>query len=246
MRPTLYLFRIIVAGESSCGAMLLPCLLWLLASALTSVAGQTLTSPDGACRRGWECKKERHCTPFLDQKDRLERLDYSYQQGGDEHTGRARQMLASKLRELVCNKAEEGVCCKEQLEIVNGVVVERAEDMPYIARLYLKTGYAEYSICGATLIAPKFLLSAKHCFTDFWDECIEPEDCYASFRNLRPDRNDHDPGEFRIPITEVYEKEGTSDLAVVELKIKVEEHEDYQRRPYHADQAGHKKSQNGG
>ena len=111
--------------------------------------------------------------------------------------------------------------------LVNGIVVERAEDMPYIARLYLKTGYAEYSICGATLIAPKFLLSAKHCFTDFWDECIEPEDCYASFRNLRPDRNDHDPGEFRIPITEVYEKEGTSDLAVVELKIKVEEHEDY-------------------
>ena len=39
--------------------------------------------------------------------------------------------------------------------------------------------------------------------------------------------NNHEPGQFSIPITEIYEHAGTSDLAVVELKHRVEEHEDY-------------------
>ena len=58
--------------------------------------------------------------------------------GGGGH----KKKLADELAELVCNKEEGGVCCKEQFEIVNGNVVERVEQMPYIVRLYLTTGFA--------------------------------------------------------------------------------------------------------
>ena len=137
------------------------------------------------------------------------------------------QKLSDKLKELVCNKAEDGVCCKEQLEVVNGNIVEKVEEMPYIVRLYLKTGYASSSICGASLIGRQFILSAKHCFTSFWKWCINPTDCTAHFRDLKPGRTNHERGEFYIPITDVFEKEGVSDLAVAKLKYKVEEHPDY-------------------
>ena len=110
--------------------MLILCLLWLV----TTVRGQHLASPDGACEEGWECRQERHCDPFLDQKDRLERLDKAYQQTGDEDIRAEHQKLLDKLKELVCNKEEKGVCCKKQLEIVNGNIVDRVEDMPYIVK----------------------------------------------------------------------------------------------------------------
>ena len=203
--------------------MLILFLLWLV----TTVRGQPLASPDGACEEGWECRQERHCTPFLDQKDRLERLEKAYQLVGDEYLEAEHQKLSDKLKELVCNKEEKGVCCKEQLEIVNGNIVERVEQMPYIVRLTLKESQSEYSICGASLIGSQYLLSAKHCFTKFWEWCIEPTDCLAYFRDLKPGRSNHERGEFFIPIVDVFEKAGVSDLAVVMLKHPVEEHKDY-------------------
>ena len=202
------------------------CLLWLV-TALSVTGGQPLPSPDGGCEQGWQCRKERHCNPYLDQKDRLQRLEKAYQQSGDEDIGAEQQKLSDKLKELVCNKAEAGVCCKEQLEIVNGNIVETVEEMPYIVRLRLKRGFLDYSICGASLIASQFLLSAKHCFTKFWDECIDEKDCLAYFRDLKPGRSNHERGEFSIAIVDLFEKEGVSDLAVVKLKHKVEEHPDY-------------------
>ena len=139
--------------------MLILCLLWLV----TTVRGQHLPSPDGVCEEGWECRQQRHCDPFLDQKDQLERLEKDYQQTGDEDVGAEHQKLLNKLKELVCNKEEKGGCCKENLEIVNGNIVERVEDMPYIVRLRIKTDYSSHGLCGASLIAPQYLLSAKHC-----------------------------------------------------------------------------------
>ena len=201
--------------------MLLLCLLWLA----TTVRGQPLASPDGACEEGWECRQERHCGPYLDQRDRLDRLEKTLQL--DEDIGAEHQKLSGKLKELVCNKEEKGVCCKEQLEIVNGNIVERVEQMPYIVRLTLKESQSEYSICGASLISPQYLLSAKHCFTKFLDWCIDETDCLAHFRDLKPGRSNHERGEFFIPIVDVFEKEGVSDLAVVMLKHPVEEHKDY-------------------
>ena len=129
---------------------------------MTAVTGQLLSSPDGGCEAGWECISERNCKPYLDGKDQLEHLRKAYQLEGDEDIGAEHQKLADKLKELVCNKEEKGVCCKEQLEIVNGNIVERVEQMPYIVRLTLKESQSEYSVCGASLIASQFLISAKH------------------------------------------------------------------------------------
>ena len=199
--------------------MIILCLLWLV----TTVTGQHLASPDGACEEGWECRQVRHCDPYLDQRDRLERLE---KLKGDGDNGVEYQKLSDKLKQLVCNKEEEGVCCKKQLEVVNGKIVEKVGDMPFIVRLKLKTGFSDYSQCGASLIASQFLLSARHCFDKFWHECTKETDCLAYFRDLNRGKRNHDLGEFSIPIVEVYPRT-YGDLAVVELKHPVEEHPDY-------------------
>ena len=200
------------------------CLLWLVAA---SVAGQPLESPDGRCEEGWQCRRERHCVPYLDQKDRLKRLETDFEREGDVQIGAEYRRLASILKQLVCNKAEAGVCCKESLEIANGNVVQRVEDMPYIVRLRIKTDFTDYGRCGASLVTSQLLLSAKHCFDTFWEWCIDETDCVAYFRDLKPGRGNHEEGEFFIPIAEWYDRGGIGDLAVVKLKHKVEDHKDY-------------------
>ena len=65
------------------------------------------------------------------------------------------------------------------------------------------------------------------CFETFYEWCIDPIDCVAYFRDLKPGRGNHELGEFYIPFVEVFNKAGISDLAVVKLKHRVEEHKDY-------------------
>ena len=175
-------------------------LLWWVGT----VSGQYLESPDGVCKEGWHCKKQRHCGPFLDRKDRVERLRKIYQEGEDEEVGAQFEKQLGRLEELVCNKAEQGVCCKQSFEVVNGNVVRNVEDFPYIARLSIKNGFASHSLCGASLISSQFLLSAKHCLTKFYDQCIDEKDCVAHFRDLIIGRANHERGQFYIPITEVF------------------------------------------
>ena len=93
-------------------------LVWLVTAG--SVAGQPLPSPDGVCKPGWQCKRERHCNPYLDQKDRLERLETDSEREGDIKIEAEYQRLSHVLKQLVCNKVEAGFCCKENVEIVNG------------------------------------------------------------------------------------------------------------------------------
>ena len=199
--------------------MLVLWLFWLV----TAVAGQPLTSPDGGCKAGWECRKEYNCRPYLELKDLVKRLKEASEK--DKDVGAEYQKQSDRLKELVCNVADEGVCCKKQLEIVNGNIVKRVQDMPFIVRLHLKTDVASWGTCGASLINNLFLLTAKHCLTKFTDSCTFDEDCTAHFRDLRPDH--HEQGEFSISIWEVYKADEKSDLAVVELKHPVEEHPDY-------------------
>ena len=40
-------------------------------------------------------------------------------------------------------------------------------------------------------------------------------------------RDNHEKGQFYIPIVDIFERPGRSDLAVVKLKHQIEEHEDY-------------------
>ena len=200
-------------------------LFWLSLLVLTS--SQRLDSPDGDCDPGFVCKSRTADCPHYQAKKA--RLDALRSKGGAEYKG-----VLEELRGLVCNKAKRGVCCRENLEVVNGDIVRDIGEMPFIARLSLKTGFGSSSICGASLIAPQYLLSAKHCFRKqrtipfFYDQCINERDCVAHFRDLRVSGfNSHDRGQFYIPIVDIFERSGHSDLVVVKLKHPVEEHEDY-------------------
>ena len=192
------------------------------------LSAQQLKSLDGLCAQGWRCKRQQQCRPFQDLRNRLKMLKDVYAQGRDESVRVQYENGLEEAKELVCNKARKGVCCKESFEVVNGNVVQKVEDVPYMARISIKTGFASYASCGASLISSQFLLTAKHCLTAFDDECIAEKDCVAHFRDLKTGRTNHEPGQFFIPITKVFYKEGIgSDLAVIKLKNKVEEHPEY-------------------
>ena len=182
------------------------------------VSGQYLESPDRVCKDGWHCRKQRHCGPFLDRKDRLKQLQAIYQEGGDEEVGAQFEKQLGRLKKLVCNKAEQGVCCKQSFEVVNGNIVRNVEDFPYIARLSLKNGFASSSRCGASLISAQYLLTAKHCVTKFYDECIADRDCVAWFRDLVTGRENHEKGQFKIPLVEAFYRSTLLFLSVV-IKI---------------------------
>ena len=192
--------------------------LYLFSLLLHLVAGQRLV---GDCSLGWDCKRREDCPAFQDKLLQLKRLS----SGSKEH-----QQLLTDLEGLVCNEAERGVCCERIFEVVNGNVVRSVDEMPYIARISLKTGFGSSSFCGASLIDSNHLLTAKHCLgseEQFYENCILEKDCVAHFRDLIPGRENFEEGQFTIPLVEASTRRGRSDLAVLKLKVPVEEHPEY-------------------
>ena len=100
-----------------------------------------------------------------------------------------------------------------------------------MARLAIKIGPGRYTFCGASLIEDNFLLTAKHCVQDFYNNCNTEKDCTAYFRDLIRGRTHHEEGEFTVPIVDAFIREGRSDLAVLQLKFPVQEHPDYHLGP---------------
>ena len=68
-------------------------------------------------------------------------------------------------------------------EIANGDIVEDPAELPFLCRMHLR-GSQKSHFCGATLIAPDFLVTAKHCVKDFYDLCLKVEHCYVACRDL--------------------------------------------------------------
>ena len=169
----------------------------------SATLGQRLESLDKKCDEGFSCKPIHLCPLYQEKIDQLTVLRIT---GGVEY-----ENLLSSFKQLICNQAENGICCEEKFEIVNGQVVRNVEEMPFIARIHLKTGPFTSSFCGATIIASQFLLTAKHCLTTFWDYCIEELDCVAHFRDLVRGRENHEKGQFYVPIVDIYERPGRSD-----------------------------------
>ena len=115
---------------------------------------------------------------------------------------------------------------EDNFELVNGDIVEDPAELPFFCRIQFRLR-GDNRLCGATLISPNFLVTAKHCIEGFYDDdvCTDIENCYVACRDLNRVR--HEKGEFRVNIKDVYEKSGMSDLAVIQLKEKVHEHKDY-------------------
>ena len=77
-------------------------------------------------------------------------------------------------------------------------------------------------ICDILQLCLRLLLTAKHCIAKyFYDWCVEESDCYAYFRDLVAGPANHERGQFTVPLIEMYEKEGRSDLAIVKLAFEV-------------------------
>ena len=198
-------------------------LLWLFASSVfgQQVEGQlfdfvkvksAMLLLAGACEDGWQCKQKANCPRYLQELGKLETLPSSSPE---------RDALALNLKHLECNEEAEGVCCRTEYEIVGGVRVNRVEDFPFIARIHIKTGFLEQAFCGASLIHSELLLTAKHCVAEFYDYCVYESDCYAVFRDLVRGHTHHEKGEFTVPLVDMFEKEGRSDLAIVKLAYAV-------------------------
>ena len=149
----------------------------------------------------------------MQEKAKLETLPFFSPQWGS---------LAKDLLGRKCSEEADGVCCRTKFEIVGGTVVEQVEDFPFVARIVFKTSFSTRGFCGASLIHPRLLLTAKHCVGPFfWEWCLDESDCYAYFRDLVPGRTNFEKGEFTIPLVDMFEREGTSDLAIVKLAFAV-------------------------
>ena len=83
-------------------------LAWLLI--VTSC--QRLESPDGECDKGFVCKNRANCSQFNEKRKQLDAL----RKGDSEY-----EAIFEELKAMVCNKADRGVCCKENFEIERSI-----------------------------------------------------------------------------------------------------------------------------
>ena len=127
-------------------------------------------------------------------------------------------------------RAATGTALLKKSKIVNGDIVVDPSELSFLCRMHLR-GWSKSHFCGATLVAPDFAVTAKHCVNginwDFYSLCVDVEDCYVACRDLS--RVGYDVGQFRVSILDAFWKDGPSDLAVIQLKEKVHEHKDYDK-----------------
>ena len=74
--------------------------------------GQRLESLDKKCDDGFSCKLIHLCPLYQEKIGQLTVLRIT---GGVEY-----ENLLSSFKQLICSQAENGICCEEKFEIVNG------------------------------------------------------------------------------------------------------------------------------
>ena len=140
--------------------------------------------------------------------------------------------------DYVCNPDDIYSDCSDNQPAaaeISGGKVAAQNSLPFIVRLHIQGTRGIEGTCGGSLIHPKYVLSALHCFRsefasdgsreyNFPDGCFRrgnPNNrCYATIRDHYV--NSLDPGEVRINIADIFPaSEGTSDLVVVELEREV-------------------------
>ena len=128
-------------------------------------SGLSLPTPSDSCDNGFICKSEEQCASFQNLKEILRRLNSAadFRNASTEY----QRNLTRQVEERICNQETKMVCCEESLELTNGNIVRSPEEIPFMARLTIKTGYADYAICGASLIDSQHMITAKHCLKTF-------------------------------------------------------------------------------
>ena len=185
---------------------------WWLAS--LAWAGR-VPSTDRQCPRDMECRNKLLCPAYQDSLAQLKSLT----NGSSEHTN-----LKKKLTDLICNRPARAVCCQKNYEVVGGTAITDVKEYPFLAYIHVRTRGGSLE-CGASLVNDQFLIGAKHCLPNFYERCVEPGQCFASFRKLNKVVNR--PGEFTIDLLDVIYAPGLSDLALIKLEIPVSQHPDY-------------------
>ena len=126
---------------------------YLLLLACARLEGQRLLR---ACLPTEECTLITQCPEVLDQYQETKKLPR-----GSERYDELLEILKTK----VCNKVTKKVCCRPVERKISGSVGPTdPNEFPFMVRLTIRGADGLIAHCGASLIAPKYLASAWHCF----------------------------------------------------------------------------------
>ena len=187
-----------------------------LAVLLVGVSSQAVPEIERECLGDLECRNKSSCPDYQLKLEKLQSLT----RGSTEYSN-----LFGQLSDLVCNKGEGAVCCRQNYELVGGTEVTRVEDFPFMAYIHIRVRSAGSVECGASLINDEFLATAWHCLRYFEESCFNDGQCFAYMRKLH--KKGYKKGEMKIDILEVFQGPGNSDLALVKLITPVSAHPDY-------------------
>ena len=170
------------------------------------------------CPPAEECRSRDQCHQFIQQYNIFKNLSRGSAEYGH---------LLNSLKEKVCDSETKKVCCKPVNREISGAIGPAdPNEFPFMVRLTVSGAEGLRAHCGASLIAPKYLATAWHCFyssdpdINFDRDCRNPGSCYASIGEHDISRTD--PGEQDIDIKAVFRPPSTEeDLAIVELKAAV-------------------------
>ena len=198
------------------------CLPYLLCLACLLVGGQKVRRQ---CPPPEECRLMAQCPHVFQQYNETKKLD--------KESAEYLQLL-KRLKEKVCDSVAKKVCCDPVTREISGAIGPTdPHEFPFMVRLTIWGAHGLKAHCGASLIAPKFLATAYHCFYNanpdiqFERDCVQPGSCYATIAEhdiSRTDLEEHNvdiKAVFRpltnVDVIDLRSESDQEDLAIVEL-----------------------------